>query len=211
MLLNLKTRKKYLTRIAIALTVGLLIFACASTSTDSSESQVDAVVNTDQETDAPQEIFDIELLPELQGEPDTTRSDPAPPGSEGEVEEMTISVIDINRPANDIVMGDSEFSLPPAAGKEYVLVTLEITCEASVDERCFLDIFNLKLFGDKGIVSTCDWGVSDLEGLLEDTEFFGGAVTSGMVLFTIDQDETGLILLYDSFSDHPLFLAIDGE
>jgi len=199
---NLKVNKKNLSLLAIVLTLGTAIVACASSSTGAGDADADEVINS---------LLELER-PELQGKPDTTRSDPAPPGSEGSVEGMTIVVRYLTRPANDIVAASSDFALPPSPGKEYILVELEITCEGSYDERCLFEVYNLKIVGDEGVLSYFDWGVAEIEGLLDDTEFFGEAVLSGTALFTIDQDETGLILLYDSYYDHPLFLALlDGE
>jgi hypothetical protein len=197
---NLKVNKKNMSLLAIVLTLGTAIVACGSSSTGAGEA--DEVINS---------ILELEP-PVLQGNPDTTRSDPASPGSEGSVEGMTIVVTDVTRPANDIVAASSDFALPPSPGKEYILVELEITCEGSYDERCLFEVYNLKIVGDTGVISYFDWGVAEIEGLLDDAEFFGEAVLSGTALFTIDRDETGLILLYDSYYDHPLFLALpDGE
>lgn len=198
----LKINQKNLALLVVVFTLGIALFSCASSSTEGGDSN--------------QEINDLPGLelqvPVLQGNPETTRSDPAPPGSEGSVEGMTIVVTSVTRPANDIVAAANEFNLPPKAGQEYILVSLEITCEGSFDERCYFDVFSLKLVGEIGIIRQFEHGMLGVEGMLNDTEFFGGTVLSSVALFSIDQGEAGLILLYDSYYDHPLFLALpDGE
>jgi hypothetical protein len=156
--------------------------------------------------------------------PETTRSNPVAVGAEGKIENMIFVVKGITRPATDIVMGADEAvtqpeaglefmagaseTMGPPTGQEYVMVELEITCDGTFDQRCALDTFNFKLVGIKGIVSNIEWGLGDIPDLIENTEFFGGTVISGNVLFIIDEDETDLVLFYDPRFDFPLFLAV---
>jgi len=143
--------------------------------------------------------------------PETTRSNPVAIGSEGEIEYMIFVVQGMTRPATDFVMSISEMMTPPIAGQEYVMVELEITCDGSFDQRCAFETFNLKLVGSKGIVRNIEWGLGDIPDLIDDAEFFGGAVITGNAFFIVDQDETDLIMFYDPRFDFPLFLSLPTE
>jgi len=176
-----KADKKRLYGLGIILALFIPSLACGS----------GLVVNTPSDAAVSQST----ATPEL----GAARSNPAPPGSEVVADDMRFVVTGITRPATSIVMAGNAFNTRPEEGQEYVFVGISVTCEKSTDVECSLLTLSLKLVGSKGIEYDFKWFVSGVDGLLEDTQFFGGATISGNIPFIIDADETDLILVYEPF------------
>jgi hypothetical protein len=52
--------------------------------------------------------------------------------------------------------------------------------------------------------------IAGVAGLLEDSEFFGGATVTGGMIFEVAQSETDLILIYEPFlSTSEAYLAVE--
>lgn len=132
----------------------------------------------------------------------TSRSNPAPPGSEIFADGMKFLVLGVTRPATDVVMSGNMFNTEPEDGQEYIFVSLSVTCEKDIDSECNFSPFVLKLVGSKGVERDAEVFVSGVDGLLETTDFFGEATITGDIPFIVDTDETDLILVHQ-----PLFLG----
>lgn len=139
----------------------------------------------------------------------SSRSNPAPVGSKVEADDMKFSVLGSTRPATDIIMAGNMFNTEPEEGQEYILVELSVTCMKSTDGKCSISTFSLSLLGSKGVSRDAEWFVSGVDGLLEGSEFYGGATVTGMVPFIVDQDETDILIVYEPllFGD-TFYLAI---
>mgnify|MGYP001114712265 CR=1 FL=1 len=128
-----------------------------------------------------------------------SRSNPAPPGSEVTIDEMTLVIDDAARPADDIVAEGNQFNSPPEEGSEYVMVDLSVTCEKGEDETCSIGpMLDLSIIGSQGVTHDSEWAISGVDGQLESTEFYGGSTVSGKLFFEVGQDETDLVLRYES-------------
>jgi predicted small lipoprotein YifL len=139
----------------------------------------------------------------------TARSNPAPVGSEVIVDDMAFKILGATRPADEIIMAGNQFNSAPEEGEEYVLVELQATCQKSSDDKCSLNpMFNISLIGSSGVMHDLEIVVSGVDGLLESTEFYGGATVSGTLPFIIGQDETDLILVYEPFLGDAFYLEI---
>ena len=138
----------------------------------------------------------------------TARSNPAPIGSEVVVDEMAFLVLGFTRSATSIVLGANQFNDEPGDGQEYVLVDVQISCQKSSDDKCNISTFYFNLIGSSGIVRDREF-VASLDGLLEDGEFFGGAVLSGGIPFIINTDETEILLLYEELFGDTFYLAVE--
>jgi predicted small lipoprotein YifL len=138
----------------------------------------------------------------------TARSNPAPVGSEVIVDDMAFKILGATRPADEIIMAGNPFNTAPEEGEEYVLVELQATCQKSLDEQCSLNLFNISLIGSSGVTHNSEIMVAGVDGLLESTEFYGGATVSGTLPFIIGQDETDLILVYEPFLGDAFYLEI---
>jgi hypothetical protein len=144
----------------------------------------------------------------------SSRSNPAPVGAEVTINDMTMKIIEVTRPADDIVAAGNMFNATPEPGNEYIMVTISVVCNKSSDVTCQLNSYlDFKLTGSSGSVRDPEIivGVAGLLGdPLEDTEFFGGAtVTGGTSIFEVAQDETDLILIYEPlFGTSKAYLAV---
>lgn len=181
----------------------ILVLLLASIACGSSDS--DVVVNAPDEEEAPlqQEPTD---LPEV----GTSRSNPAPEGSEVVTDDMAFKILSVIRPADDIIEAGNMFNTEPESDQEYVLLELQITCMKSVDDQCSISSFwNIALIGSSGIEYDPEWVVSGVEGLLESIDFYGDATVSGYIPFIIKQSDTDLILVYEPllFGD-TVYLAV---
>ena len=128
----------------------------------------------------------------------SSRSNPAPPGSEVTLDKMTFTVGEMVRPADEIVAAGNPFNSKPEAGNEFVMVTLTVRCEKGEEESCSIGpAWNLALIGSAGVAHDAEWFVTGVDGQLESTEFFGGATVTGSLFFEVGQDETDLLLRYE--------------
>ncbi len=128
----------------------------------------------------------------------SSRSNPAPVGAEVTIDDMTMKIIEVTRPADDIVAAGNMFNATPEPGNEYIMVTISGVCNKSSDVTCQLNsYFDFKLTGSSGSVRDPEMVVAGVAGLLEDAEFFGGATVTGGMIFEVAQDETDLILIYE--------------
>ena len=184
--------------------LAILALVFASLACGSSDSSV--VVNPPSE----EEESISQQEPTKQPEVGTARSNPAPVGSEVIVDDMAIEILDVIRPANDIIKAGNMFNTEPESDQEYVLVELQVTCKKSVDDQCSISSFwNISLIGSSGIAYDPEWLVSGVEGLLESIDFYGDATVSGYIPFIIKQSDTNLVLVYEPmlFGD-TVYLAV---
>lgn len=138
----------------------------------------------------------------------TSRNNPAPVGSEVSSEGMSFLVLSSTRPATDIVMEGNMFNTEPEEGQEYIFVELQVTCLKPSDQQCNFYLTNFTLVGSSGIGRDSKLFLSGVDGLLETSDFYGGASISGQIAFIVDQNETDLILVHDPFLGDVFYLAI---
>jgi hypothetical protein len=184
--------------------LAILVLVLASISCGSSD---DGVVVNPPSDNEPEQSQPEQTDPPKVG---TSRSNPAPVGSEVVVDDMAFTVLDTIRPADDIIKSGNQFNTEPESDQEYILVKLEVGCEKSVDEKCIISSFwNISLIGSSGVASDPELLTSGVEGLLESEEFYGGASVSGMIPFIINKTETDLVLIYEPllFGD-TIYLAV---
>jgi hypothetical protein len=75
---------------------------------------------------------------------------------------------------------------------------MTITCEKASDDTCNVGpILDLALIGSAGVSHNPEWFISGVDGMLEQTEFYGGAKVSGSLFFIVGQDEADLVLRYE--------------
>lgn len=213
---------KYKRLLAMGLAVAMLalsILACSSDSnspevrTPAEDSNVSAeeIVETDvdeqtetvfvEETEAPKPTATKEL--------GTSRSNPAPVGSEIVADDMAFVVKELIRPADKIIMAGNMFNTEPEENQEYVMVMLEVNCMKGSDDKCNISPFNFTLLGSKGVDRDVEWSVAGVSNILESKDFYGGSSVSGYLPFIVDKDETDLLLVYEPllFGDN-FYLAL---
>jgi len=135
-------------------------------------------------------------------------SNPAPVGSKVTADDIEFEILGITRPATYIVKAANMFNTQPGVGQEYIFVELQATCTKSSDKECSISTFKAKLVGSSGIERESEWFVSGVDGLFEDTQFYGGETINGQIPFIIDSDETDLVFIYQPQAGEPFYLAI---
>jgi hypothetical protein len=140
----------------------------------------------------------------------SVRGNPAPFGSRVTVGDLTLSIDDFSRPADEIVEAGNPFNYKPETGEEYVMILLNAVCEKNKDETCRLGPYaEIALLGSAGIAHEAEWFLSGIDGQLDPTEFYGGATVSGRLFFLVGKEETDLVLRYRGFLGvHEAFLAV---
>ena len=138
----------------------------------------------------------------------TSRDNPAPVGSEVLSDDMKFIVLGSTRPADSIVSSGNMFNTEPETGQEYIFVQIQVTCMKSSNEECSLSLFNFKTVGSLGIEYDSEWLITGVDGLLEDTDFYGGATISGNLAFIIQSDEMNVLIKYEPFWGDSFFMSI---
>jgi hypothetical protein len=137
----------------------------------------------------------------------TTKDNPAPVGSAVLVDNMNIVVIGKVRPADSLVAKGNMFTDTPAAGQEYMFVTISASCEQATDKQCNFDTYNFKTLGTDGVVKDFKQ-VTAIDGLLKYTTFNGGSTLTGILSFLVAQNDTKILLVYQPSSGDSSYLAI---
>jgi hypothetical protein len=142
----------------------------------------------------------------------TSRTNPAPLGYGLNIGDITLSVREIMRPANEaIAAAEDFFYVPPEPDNEYVMVWVSFTCNATGDETCTVLPFGFGLTGSGGIVHEPDFFITEVPDLFEGGEVYGGVTLEGWIPFQVAQSETDLVLVFETwelFGPAKVFLAV---
>ena len=139
----------------------------------------------------------------------STLDHPAPPGMAVAVGDLELRVVDVIRPADDIVAEGNMFNPRPGPGNEMMLVTLSVTCRPEGDDTCtFAPVLEFLLVSPIG-VHRPEWLVAGLPNPLRGGEISSGETVSGDILFEVGKEETGLVLVYsESLGDKVAYLEV---
>ncbi len=137
----------------------------------------------------------------------TSRSNPAPVGSIVHVDDMDFIVTGVVRPADSDVINGNVFNETPVASKEYIFITLSVTCTLSSDKQCNFSTYNLKVLGSDGILVDRAF-VAGVAGLIEDSTFYGGATVIGNLPYLVNQGDTSILLVYQPFIGDSFYLSV---
>ncbi len=113
------------------------------------------------------------------------------PGSTGYG--FTLQVTGLLRPADTIIRNSNMFNDRPRQGEMYVIVTVELKCDADFDGRCEANWLDFELTGDSGTIYSVATVVYDDRF---DVSTFGGGSGQGGLPFLIRANDTNLRLIY---------------
>ena len=135
---------------------------------------------------------------------------PAPVGDEVLANDIAVTVTGATRPANDIVAEANQFNEPPEAGEEYLLVEFQMTCTKSGDEQCSFNPFSMLVYGSLEDSHTREF-VAGLENEHGSVDLNGGETVSGVMPFSVGQDETDLVLIYQPMAGGTFFFTVPAQ
>jgi hypothetical protein len=185
-----------------ALVVVLMITACNSNTAVFSTPTISNSSGVVQQTMTPV------TLPTSTMSPGKSQNNPAPFGSTVHADNMKFLIKGTVRPADGIVSSGDIFNVQPGQWKQYIFVTIEVTCETSTDQQCHFSPFSLKLIGSDGVTNYPERFISGVDSILVDTIFQGGATISGNIPFIIFIGDSRLALGYDSQSGESYYLSL---
>lgn len=121
---------------------------------------------------------------------------------------LTLTVLDVTRPVDDIVANGSSFNTTAPEGEEFMQVDIEVTCASDSGPCTFYPTVM------KAVLS--DGSTRDLQTFIEgmddwDTavELEGGATEQGFLLFIVPKSETNPVLSYqDIYADEALYFQL---
>ena len=137
----------------------------------------------------------------------TSRSNPAPVGSAVHVSDMDFVVTGVVRPADSFMSKGNMFNETPVAEKEYMFVTLSVTCTLASDKQCTFSTYNLKALGSDGVLAD-ESMAAGVAGLIEDKTFYGGAKLTGNLPFLVTKGDTGILLVYQPIIGDSFYLSL---
>jgi len=111
--------------------------------------------------------------------------------------DMQLSIIGVQRSANNVVKQGNMFNDTPEPNYEYVIVRLRVQCNKSSNDKCSFGTYELKTVGADGQVRD-QASVAGIPDEMESiSEFFGGAWIEGNLVFMAAQGDQSLVLIYD--------------
>jgi len=123
--------------------------------------------------------------------------------------DMLISIVQVTRPADDIVQEGNMFNATPEPDMEYALIQLRVQCTKSTNEKCAFISSNLSVVGSDGNIHELEF-VAGIHNELEiSTEFFGGATIEGNLVFLVPQGDQNVVLFHEPFLfGSPVYIAL---
>ena len=142
-----------------------------------------------------------------------TRDDPIPLGVSADVGDYTVTVLEVVPNATDMVMTENQFNDPPAAGKQFYLVGVEVPYTGTETGQPAFEL-NLQAVGDQAVAytayeATC--GVVPLDQFQANELFPGGTVQFNTCWAIDSVDEDSLVMFAESafdFDAEPVFFAL---
>jgi hypothetical protein len=147
---------------------------------------------------------------ETQEAPNAPVPDAAPVGTAVDIgNDMSLTILDVTRPADDIVANGSSFNTTAPEGEEFIRVDVDVACNSEPGTKCsFYPTVMKAVLGDGSMrdLQTFIEGVDDWDTTLE---VEGGATKQGFVLFIVPKSESTLVVSYnDIYADQPVYLQL---
>jgi hypothetical protein len=140
--------------------------------------------------------------------PGRSPDNPAPAGYTVHADNMKFIVSGVVRPADDLVASGSMFNAQAGDYRHYIFVSLQVTCEISLEQTCHLSPFNVSLSGSDGTLNYPERLITGVDNVLVSTDLESGAVIKGYVPFIISIGDSRLLLIYESLSGEKYYLAL---
>lgn len=142
-----------------------------------------------------------------------SRDNPIPLDASAEVGDYTVRVVEVIPNANDLVFAENEFNEPPAEGRQFLIVTVEVTYRGDAVGMPAVDL-NPQLVGDRSTIYTT---FNDNCGVVPNDAFLigelgpGGLVRYNLCWSVVSGEVDSLILFIEpffAFDANPVYFAI---
>jgi hypothetical protein len=190
-----------------AIVIGVAVFAFftpISVSTSATEAPPVIIVETETALPTP--------IPAQETEESTNSMFPeaAPAGTAVDIgNNMTLTVLDVTRPADDIVANGSSFNTTAPEGDEFIQVDVEVTCNAEAGATCSFYPTVMKAVLSDGATRDMQTFLEGVEDWDTAIEIESGASEQGFLLFIVPQSESDLVISYqDIYDDQPVYLQL---
>lgn len=136
--------------------------------------------------------------------------DAVPAGTAVEIgNDMTLTILDVTRPTDDLVTGGSSLNTTAPEGEEFIQVDVEVTCSSDPGTQCTFYPTVMKAVlsdGSRRDLQTFIEGVEDWDTAVE---IEGGATEQGFLLFIVPKSESTIVVSYNgTSSDQPVYLQL---
>lgn len=167
-------------------------------------------------TEEPVEVVTVEVATPLptevpaQGSDDPLFAQAASVGSAVDIgNKMTLTILGITRPADEIVANGNSFNTTAPEGEEFIQVQAQVDCANDAGTTC-------RFFPTVMKIHLSDGSTRDLQTFLEGVDDWdtsididGGATQQGILLFIVPKSETSLVISYqDVYADQPVYLQL---
>lgn len=147
---------------------------------------------------------------ETQETPSSIIPEAAPAGTAVDIgNNLTLTVLDVTRPADDLVANGNSFNTTAPEGEEFIRVDVEVTCNGDTGTTCTFYPTVMKAVlsdGSPRDLQTFLEGVDDWDTAVE---VEGGATEQGFVLFIVPASETNLVISYqDIYAEEVLYFQL---
>jgi hypothetical protein len=139
-----------------------------------------------------------------------TRENPYPMNTPVNIgRDVEVTVLGVERPANEKVADGNMFNATPEPGTEYMIVNMGLKCNKPSNEKCTFSTFEFKVVGSDGQVQD-QASVAGVHSTLEPfPEFFGGSVLSGGMVYLVKENDARTVLFYDPlFTEKLIYFAV---
>ena len=136
--------------------------------------------------------------------------DAAPAGTAVDIgNNMTLTILDVTRPADDIVANGSSFNTTAPEGEEFIQVDVEVTCNSAPGTKCSFYPTVMKAVLSDGSTRDLQTFIEGVEDWDTTLEIEGGATEQGFLLFIVPTSESNLVVSYnDIYADQPVYLQL---
>jgi hypothetical protein len=138
-----------------------------------------------------------------------SRFNPAPPGAAVQIDDMTLSIIDVVFPADALVRQGSLWNPTPEPAADYILVGIAATCNLPPESSCRLSGLEFSLVDSAGLGHNPRLLIAGVPGKFEGGEFFGGATRAGYLIFVIEGQPSDYVLKYEALLGGEAYLQLN--
>lgn len=155
------------------------------------------------------EITEPTTVPE-QGDDNPLLNNAAPVGTAVEIgDDLTLTILDVTRPADDIVANGNSFNTTAPDGEEFIKVNVAVSCTKEAESPCPFYPTVMKIVLSDGSTRDLQTFIEGVDDWDTTVDVEGGEVQQGFLLFIVPKSETNLVVSYqDIYADQPIYLQL---